>query len=265
MSSGFELTGRARPARKGLWRGWIHQSLDDGPVFTALDAQGESLKRSRKASVQRVEGWVVKRAAGGGIPRTLRLSFQRRRARQAWIAAQYLSANGVSIPEPIAYLERRCLGLILDQAMVSQFLTDYRNVEHFMKALVECGAGGDTIHDFLLRLADAVNRLNATGAYHADLSGKNIFTRDGFQFAFIDLDAVALNVEYTEERRLKNHIQLYDSFCDFVTDRALVPFIQHMLSRDQDLRVWMPKVRSGQAKRRATIEAKWAKQGKLAL
>ena len=40
----------------------------------------------------------------------------------------------------------------------------------------EQGASDDEIHAFLRALADAVNGLCDSGAYHADLAGKNILT-----------------------------------------------------------------------------------------
>jgi hypothetical protein len=251
------------PARQGAWRAILRDALSPDDVFRALAEAGEPLKRSRKSTVRKVGPWVVKRAAGGTLTRFLRLSLQRARHRQAWIAAMRLRRAGVLIPEPLAFVERRRLGIITDNAMISAYLDGFRNVEHFLKAMVECGAGADAVQDFFARLARAVNQLADAGAYHADLSGKNIFTRDGTQFVFIDLDAVSFDGDYDDARRLKNHIQIYDSFCDFVADRALVPLIQAMLSPNHDLRVWMPRVRKGQAERRARIEAKWARQGKL--
>lgn len=250
-------------ARRGRWRAVIRQGIDAAEAFAALDAPGEALKRSRKSSVRKVDAWVVKRAAGGFAARLVRLTAQRKRYRSAWTAALRLRGHGVPVPEPLAYAERSFLGIIWDNAMISRHLDGFRNVEHFLKAMVECGAGPDTVQDFFQRLARAVNQLEAAGAYHADLSGKNIFTRDGTQFVFIDLDAVSFDAPYDEARRLKNHIQIYDSFCDFVADRALVPLIGAMTTAAQDLRVWMPQVRKGQAARRAAIEAKWVRQGKL--
>ena len=110
-------------------------------------------------------------------------------------------------------------------------------------------------------LALAVKELETVQAYHADLSGKNIYTADGKNFYFIDLEAVQFNVEYDAKKRMKNHVQLYDSFCDALSDLLLVPFLGALMHESLDLRVWMPEVRKAQKERRAQVEASWAKHG----
>ncbi len=104
---------------------------------------------------------------------------------------------------------------------------------------------------FLNELARSVNRLEQSGAYHADLSGKNIFTKDGKVFYFIDLDDVLLGAPSSAESRLKNHIQLYDSFCDFVPESILRAFIAGMAAPATDFDAWFRRVQEGQKIRRA--------------
>ncbi len=247
--------------RRGLKRLYLRKEVTPEAVTAALKAPGDPLKASRKASVKVVGEWVVKRSHGRFGTGLARHTFRRTRYRRAWLAAHRLGSYGVLVPEPIAYVEWG-MGILWRNAFVTAHLDGCRNVEDFLRALIQRGGARDTLEGFLERLADAVNRLSGSGAYHADLSGKNIFTRDGQEFYFIDLDAVELDREYTDELRLKNHIQLYDSFCDELNDLLLVPFIERMLTHEHDLRVWMPAVRNGQKKRRDRIERKWAKQEK---
>ena len=224
-------------------------------VEQALSSPGEIIKRSQKSETRRVGPWIVKASLPSWV-NVFKHTFQRARYRRAWFAAQHLERNGIGVPRTIAYIERRFLGLIFGNALISEELQDARNVEAFTLALIRGGAGEHTFHEFLGALGSAVNALNDTGAYHADLSGKNIYTRDGTQFWFIDLDDVTLDEPYDEERRLKNHAQLYDSFCDALGDPLLVPFVQAMLPPQIDPRVWMPRVRQAQSARRGRHEEK---------
>lgn len=235
-------------------------SLDE--VLDVLLSDGESLKEGRKGTVRLVGDCVVKESSLS-ILDTFKRTAQRSRYRQAWLAAHQLRTKGIAIPEPYAFIEHRHLGVISGHAMISAYLQDQRNVEHFAVGLCQRGAGLDTLALFLEALARSLNALSEAGAYHADLSGKNIYTQDGAHFTFIDLDAVQLGVAYTPERRLKNHIQLYDSFCDFIHERLLVPFIAQLLPPDIDARLWLPKVRAGQEKRRRQLEARYARRGEV--
>ena len=239
-----------RTARKGLLRAQIAPDIAEEDVWAALEGEGPILKESRKAVVRQVGGWVVKQSRGAFLPGLIRHSFRRDRYRRGWNAAWHLRKRGVLAPAPVAYIERGVAGVITANIFVSEYLDGYRNVEQCVRSLVHGGAGPDVISVLLDRLADAVNGLVAAGAYHDDLSGKNILTRNGASFHFIDLDAVELGVEYTDARRLRNHVQLYDSFCDELSDVFLAPFIARMLESRHDLRVWLPSVRQGQAERR---------------
>ncbi len=232
-------------------------------VLECLESTGTPMKTSNRSAVWRVERWVVKQSRGSFIARTVRHTLQYQKHRRHWDAACYLNRRGIHVPRPIAFVEWCFAGLHTRNALISELLEGQRNVEQHLFTMTRQDVGKEKIVAFLEQLARAINQLNQCNAYHADLSGKNIFTRDGEHFSFIDLDAVILQAQYTEERRMRNHVQLYDSFCDQLSDHLLVPFITQLLPEDIDPRIWMPKVRSGQQERRRRIEAIWEKQGKF--
>jgi tRNA A-37 threonylcarbamoyl transferase component Bud32 len=240
---------------------YIRNDVTDEQLETLLTHPGEVLKTSDKAEVRRVGHWVVKESRAGMAIKAVRHTLLRDRYRRPWLAAHHLRAHRVRVPEPLAFVEKERLGLTSGTVFVFQYLAGQTNVEEFLLSLLKQGAGADAIGGFLGRLAEGINSIEAAGAHHADLSGKNIFTREGDRFFFIDLDAVSLDTPIDEEARLKNHVQLYDSFCDALNDSLMVPFIEKMLPGGLDLRVWMPRVRKAQQERRVAIEAKWDKQG----
>lgn len=242
--------------KRGFSRIYLTDELSLDQLDALLAQPGEPLKSHHKRHVRRVEAYLIKESLLGWGLGMIRHTFQRSRYRRAWTASHYLRDHGIGAPRPVAFVEKRFAGIIAGNLLVSEFLENYRNVEDFLYALIQRGAGRDTIMSFLLDLAAAVNQLPEVNAYHADLSGKNIFTRDGKHFVFIDLDAVELNRSYDDALRLKNHVQLYDSFCDLLNDTMLVPFLERMLPPHLDPRVWMPKVRKAQRHRRSRTEAR---------
>lgn len=229
---------------------WIKSDITVESVAKALTGQGQLLKESPKSLTARVGDWVVKRAriqAGLG---PIKRSILRNRYRRPWNAATYLLDHNVLIPTPIAWLETTFCWLILDQILVCQFLDGFQNVEVYAKELVKEKATSSDLGAFFTNLATAVNNLNATGAYHADLSGKNIFTKDGKSFYFIDFDDISLGAEHSIKKQLKNHVQLYDSFCDFVPSTNLDDFILKMTASGCETARWLEKVRQKQQIRR---------------
>jgi len=256
-------TETAQPMRAGCKRVWCREGVPPERMIEALAQPGETLKLSKKSAVRRVGRCVIKESRERGLTALVKHTFRGARYRRAWPAARFLEEHGVGVPAAWAFIEHGLCGLVWRRTLISEYLDGFRNVEQFLASLIQQGAGHDTLALFFEAMADAVNLFTASGAFHEDLSGKNLFTRDGQHFRFIDLDAVVLGVNYSLERRLINHIQLYDSFCDQVSDHLLVPFITRMLPQEQDPRVWMPKVRKGQKARRLRTEKKWARQGKL--
>ena len=262
MTKNLYSDGLFQCKRKGILRIHYDPAFTLETILENLASPGTIIKKSIRSEVRQVSDWTIKESQGNIVSRFVRHTFQYQNHRRHWDAACYLTAQGIRVPRPIAFIEKCLPGLHFGNTLISETLEGQRNVEQFMFTLIQHGVGKDTLIRFLDNLATAINGLVKTGAYHADLSGKNIFTRDGDKFWFIDLDAVILNEEYTDDRRLRNHIQLYDSFCDQISDHLLVPFITQILPGNIDARVWMPKVREGQKERRRRIEAIWEKQGK---
>lgn len=243
------------------------QRRSDVPLDAVLDhlhKPGEILKASRKAETLHVGEWIVKRSRGEGGLGVLKHTLQRGRYRQGWIAALHLEARGVPVARPLAFVERVRLGVILGNVLCTEYLDGCVDVEAFADGMIREGVEDVVVQGYLERIAESVNLLCNSGAYHNDLAGKNILTPDGERFYFIDLDGIVLNRPYTEDLRLKNHVQLYDSFIDKWDETLLVPFIRHMLPEPANIDAWMQHVRTGQTTRRARTEAIWRKQGKPA-
>jgi hypothetical protein len=234
----------------GRLRLYHRADLDAQALLQAIKGGGEVLKTSPKSETRRVGEWVVKRSrlehGLGPIKRTL----VRSRYRRAWIAANHLRVRHVCVPEPLAYGEWTWRGIVFGNAMATRFLDGYVNVEVYAAQLVREAAPREALDGFFSGLATAVNELTSAGAYHADLSGKNILTKDGAEFYFIDLDGVVLGKRYDDGLRLKNHVQLYDSFCDFCDHDTLARFIAGMTPDGSPFTAWLHSVKHGQKIRR---------------
>jgi hypothetical protein len=250
--------------RVGGWTVHRRPGVSLEAVLEALCAPGEILKESRKACTRRVGDWVVKESRWSAVE-ALKRTALRSRYRRAWTGGNYLARLGIGVPAPHAFVEKGRGRIILGNALICEYLNNCLTVEQSAARLVQEGADsafGGAAASFLSGLAGAVNALVASGAYHGDLSGKNIFTRDGISFYFIDLESVVLGRTYTDKLRLKNHVQLYDSFCDIWPDNLLRAFLAEMLPEGRDPQAWMESVRVAQKVRRARTEAIWIRQGK---
>lgn len=237
------------------------EELELDTLLEARELQGELLKHSRKSTVWRVDDLVLKSCGFDRGRGFLQHTFNRIETRRAWYAALRLEEAGVAVARPLAWIEIGWAGMCWGHTFVCAYLEGCENVERYGRALHEQGADAETVSAYLANLADAVNGLTDAGAFHADLSGKNIFTADGDTFYFIDLDSVEFPPDYDVAMRLKNHVQLYDSFCDWWGDEFLAPFLERMLPEDAVAPTWRADVREAQAVRRARTEAVWESRG----
>ena len=236
--------------------------LDCQQILDTISAQGEVLKTSPKSITRRIDALVVKACAGGAGLGLLNRSLRRNRYRRGWFAGLYLEKQGVAVPRVKAFVETGRWGLIAASYLVMDYLEKACNVERYAVELVQDEAPEEDIRTFLRGLARAVNELRGVGAYHQDLSGKNIYTRDGERFHFIDLESIVPAERHTRKMIFRNHVQLYDSFCDLLGDDLLEPFLAEMAPEEQDYAMWAKLVRRGQAARRTRQVAIWRRQGR---
>lgn len=246
--------------RAGPWQILRRENVAAGEVARALTEPGEIIKASHKSETRRVGPLVVK-ATVPSLAATLKLTALRNRYRRAWDAALYLENHDIPAPRPIAFAWQFAGLLVLRSAFVSGYLENCVDVERYADSMIQQSAGAAEIQGYLSRIARAVNALTASGAVHTDLAGKNILTRDGQIFYFIDLDGILLESPYTDALRFKNLVQLYDSFVDRWGDEYLRPFLETMMPNPRP--GWFDAVRAAQAKRRARTMRIWGMQGRI--
>jgi len=232
--------------RRGRCQILLRQGVTLDTVMSALQTPGEILKQSHKTTTRRVHEWIIKESRFQHGTGPLKMTCLREKYRRAWHAAIHMEKAGIHVPKPIAWLEWTFSGAILKNCFISANLHGCRNVEHYARALTDTAAQ----RQFLNQLAGAVNQLPAAGVWHTDLSGKNIFTQDGQTFWFIDLDGVILGQTINHKHIKINHIQLYDSFCDFFDAALMEGFVAAMTPPDADNDAWLRDVRHGQQTRR---------------
>jgi tRNA A-37 threonylcarbamoyl transferase component Bud32 len=244
--------------RDGALRVWRRADLPLSGIQKIIRDNGELLKASDKCATRRVGSFVVKESKGNFLRETVRHTLRRNRYRQGWRAALHLAKHQIPAPRPVAHVEWGMSGIVIRHATICEYLRDCVDVEHFVDALIAKQHPQTALEGYFASLAAAVNRLNETGAVHTDLAGKNILTRDGETFYFIDLDGILLGGNHNSvQRRFTAHVQLYDSFNDRCSDEILAPFLRAMLPERESFELWFVRVKDAQKIRRArTLEAK---------
>jgi len=231
-------------------------------LLEMISAEGETLKVSPTTETRRVDGYVVKACSRGSVFGVLKRTLRRNLYRRGWVAGLYLEQQGIGAPRVEGLVEKGRWGFISGSYLIMEYLDGANNVERYLAEMVQDGAPEERIRTFLGGLAQTVNALREAGAFHRDLSGKNIFTRKGEKFYFIDLDSIVPVKRYSRGMHYTNHVQLYDSFCDYLGDDMLEPFMAQMLPEGQDYATWVKLIRRGQMERRTRQIETWRKQGR---
>lgn len=136
------------------------------------------------------------------------------KARRTWVAACHLQSHAVGTPPPLAFLERRQAGRLVE----SHVLTVYQdNVTNFRDELIRLFLHDPECERFmtlLQRVADAVRAMHATGFQHNDLGNQNVFLRrkgaDDWECAqFLDLNRARIRPSLSLRRRARDLSRVY--------------------------------------------------------
>jgi tRNA A-37 threonylcarbamoyl transferase component Bud32 len=156
-------------------------------IFSALDS--EILKEGRSATVAKVyldgRAMVMKRYNVKDSVHWLRRCLRQTRAATGWRLAQCLGLMGISTAKPVAFIEKRFLGL----RGRSYLLMDYVHGQHLGEYIADHMQDSDAlllVAKKVISLFENVAKMQIT---HGDLKMTNILVENGKPI-FIDLDGM---------------------------------------------------------------------------
>jgi tRNA A-37 threonylcarbamoyl transferase component Bud32 len=235
LRSGRRFAGFRFDAARGLRL----REVDEAVLTRALRAHrtGEGaqlLRRDERTRVSAVAGearpLLVKEFVRGGWASQLADVVRGSPARRAWLGGYGLQAHRIGAATPLAFLERRRLGVPVASTLVLEDLRPGLPAD----AIDARGAAAAEVVDALARLA---LQLHARGVVHGDLKASRVrlARRDGrLEAKLIDLEGLRFARRLSDASRLRAlaelNASLPDSFPDaprrraFALYAALLPF-----------------------------------------
>lgn len=156
---------------------------------------------------------VIKESPARTLGRALADALRGSAGRRAWFGGHGLEARGIGAARPLAFLERRRLGVPVSSLVV---LEDLRPAEPADTSTLEPSA----VVEACGRLAQALHR---RGVDHGDLKASHVYVRaeaEGLETRLLDLDGVRFRGRLDDERRLRALAQLNASLPDRFPDAA---------------------------------------------
>jgi hypothetical protein len=171
-------------------------------------------------------------------------------ARRAFVAARALAALGFGVPDVVAAVEDRRLGMLHRSFFVTREVTGALTADRYWAGL---GAAAER-RRFARRLGDLFRRLHAAGVYHNDLKDVNLLVRDaadGPDFVLLDLERVHLGAT-GRRRRIKNLVQLERTLGRETSPAMRLRFLHAYLgpgATPAELRTWAAAVAAAAARK----------------
>jgi tRNA A-37 threonylcarbamoyl transferase component Bud32 len=151
------------------------------------------LKAGRSSTVVKVtldnKEFVIKRYNMKSIWHRLRRCFRPTRAAHSWRLAHKLSLFGVATAKPVAFIEKRFLGLRGKSYYVSEYVSSTNVSDYINNNLGNL----DKIDTIVLRTAAMLKNLAKLAITHGDLKATNILIDKREQPVLIDLDGAVEN------------------------------------------------------------------------
>ncbi len=161
----------------------------------------------------------------------LRSSFKRPKGKSSWVAGNVLFSRGMCPLKPLAYVERRKLGLLRKALFVTESLAGDMEMGHYLTRRFERKARQD-LGRFIGQFAGWIGSLHRAGIYHRDLKTCTILVRekpDGWGFSLNDLEDIFQEPKIGNERILRNLVQINCSFPRFLSYGDRIRFLRGYL------------------------------------
>ncbi len=212
------------------WRGLRRSEIAPDALAAVLashrkaiaSSQPSVVKHDHRAQVTRAtlgdQRVVVKQVVKAGHWRRIADTVRGSPARRAWLAGYGLAIRGVHAALPLAFLERRVLGVPVASIIVLEDLGDSPTAEHQLAQAPAEAANA---------LAQLVIALHRAEIEHGDLQASHIHfvpTPAGVRPALIDLEGVRFERPATQRRRIQALAELNAS----IPDAALSAELRHL-------------------------------------
>ncbi len=173
-------------------------TLLKNPELAFINQTENILKSGRSSTVAKIlinnKLMVIKRYNVKNTWHWLRRCFRKTRAAMGWRLAHLLSLFGITTAKPIAYIEKRLLGL----HATSYLLMEYIEGEHIGVHLTQHQPDESSLTRLAERTVRLIRNLAALGVSHGDLKMTNILVQRGWP-VLIDLDGMQ---EHPHQRSL---------------------------------------------------------------
>jgi serine/threonine protein kinase len=175
----------------------------------------EIVKDSRTTTVSELQiagkKIYLKRYNYQGWPYALKDLFRRSRARRVWIAANSCALRDVAVARPLAYLERRQFGFLLE----SYIVTEADNGGKLRAELEQCAADFRRKRALIRELAFYLRRMHDRHVQNRDLKADNMIVSQkqpsSYAFFVVDFDGIEIG-PVSWRTRVKNLTRLEREF-----------------------------------------------------
>jgi len=150
------------------------------------------------------EKFVLKKYKPKSLFHPLFILFGGSKALKVWLLSNVLFDKDISIPKPVAMIEKRKMGLRINGYLLTQFIEDAVNFKAYASS-----QGITFLEDGLLmrKLGQAIGKMHASCVIHGDLKWSNILLKDigGDQNpVFVDLDHARQSNKFFDRDRAKD-------------------------------------------------------------
>jgi len=204
------------------------QNLDFENLLSKIPINGKIIKETSKSVSLQLDNYFIKKTKYNPFEGGFRHLFLSNRCRNIWYISNYLTNYEILTPKPIAYIEALTYSMPYQHYFISEFLYNSYNIEVFIKNEIY-KEKGVSFYNFFNTLSKMILSLWEKGIYHKDLSGKNLLTINGQEIYLVDLDSTIIKKHLDIKYKIRNLIQIYDSFCDFLEEDILKNFIFSVL------------------------------------
>lgn len=234
-----------RVERVGFATVYLSAEVPAQELLHAIAEEGFLIKDGDKRRVRLVQKkWIVKSTQFNGGLSALKISVNRNRYRNGWLASLELARLGILVPKTVAYIEHRLFGVIWNSTLVYDFQDGQFSAIEYLRDLIAAN-NSDAIEVFSVHLAQALDALAAAKVCHHDLKLANILTSDGREFYFIDLDEAHTNQPFHAEHRLRNHIQIAGGMSTVWNEAGINAFLARGIPDGENPEEWIARVWAG--------------------